>query len=107
MKLKVEVGPEARDLQNFILEGRNLTNSIIFSGSKWVCELSNFSIDPQDGENDIDIFLLAAGHPQSTCIITVTLDKKKVKVFDDIAFNAKGWLVFIESIKLEEFEDAK
>ena len=105
MKLTTKISRQTRFIKCFILEGRDLTNSIAFRGNEWICEMENFKCDPRDGENDIDIFILAAGFPKAPCKISIVLDKKEPKEFSDPVFDKNGWLIFQKSIKLEDFKD--
>ena len=66
--LIIEVSIHARNLRVVFLEGRDVTNSKIFTGSKWVLQFDEFTTQ----DDDLDVFILMNGDPGVEVNISVT-----------------------------------
>lgn len=66
--LTIEVSNHARNLHLVLLEGRDVTNSKIFTGSKWILKFDEFTTQ----DDDLDVFILINGDPGVAVNIVIT-----------------------------------
>ncbi|RDC62879.1 hypothetical protein [Adhaeribacter pallidiroseus] len=94
--LNIEVSNHARNLITVLLEGRDVTNSKIFTGSKWVLKFDEFTTQ----DDDLDVFILMNGDPGVDASIKVSgIGLAPPETSDEKTFGPNSFAFYSKEIK--------
>lgn len=68
--LSVKISNHAMQVFSLLLEGENVTNGLVYTGSGWVLNLKEFVTK----DDDLDVFVVIKGDPGVTATIVVDGD---------------------------------
>jgi hypothetical protein len=90
VQVDIAVSKTAQGFQSVLVEGLEVGNAMIPTGSGWFCRLPEVEVGP---DGDVDIYVFAIGFPAVICTVGVKVgsnpERSKSK-----AFSAQGNAVF-------------
>jgi hypothetical protein len=100
--LSVKISNHARSIYSLLLEGEDVTNGLIYTGSGWVLNLKEFLTK----DDDLDVAALLKGDPGIKAIIVVEGNGLNPKTTTETAeFEEHGYAHCELEIKTEKDEN--
>ena len=94
--LELQIAGPVRYIDYAKLEGRNVINAFVFSGSEWVARFHDLPIGPDD---DIDLLIIVAGDYDDWTSLKININGKASKPIKR-KFNRNGYAFWKKEIKV-------
>lgn len=101
--LTLEFSDAVLGVDSLIMEGREVTSAVRWSGKRWLAVFDEFELG---SDNDLDVYAELRGPPRATCRVTVTVAGKEPKKLPPQRFDNGGHLIVNEVVEPGALKDA-